>query len=137
MYEGLGYDVVSCANLTHSASCRIPYRFTKTTAMERLLLRMLDPKCYPQMIRTFFKEDPFKTLCSERERETKLQLQIVLVALDPCTIKEGNITRAWDKNKKYNHSSYTPIARNLLKSDDLGKLPSRYRDKMELNNPIS
>ena len=121
LYEGLGYDVVSCANLTHSASCRIPYRFTKTTAMERLLLRMLDPKCYPQMIRTFFKEDPFKTLCSERERETKLQLQIVLVALEPCTIKEGNITRAWDKNKKYNHSSYTPIARNLLKSDDLGK----------------
>jgi len=117
IYEGLGYDVVSCANLGHSASTRNPYRFTKTTAIERLVMRMLDPACYSHMIRTFFKEDPFRGTVTEMERQAQLHLQIVLVALEPCTIKDSSVNRTWDKSRKQFAS---PIKRSLMESDDFG-----------------
>ena len=103
LYEGLGYDVVSCANLSHSISTRNPYRFTKTTAIERLMYRMVEGKfCHDAMVNTFFKENPF----SDRgESSCPNAMRASLVALEPCRqrgtmhTKGKAMTRYWCRQR--------------------------------------
>ena len=109
LYEGLGYDVVSCANLSHSISTRNPYRFTKTTAIERLMYRMVEGKfSHDAMVNTFFKENPF----SDRgESSCPNAMRASLVALEPYRqqgvmhAKDKAMKRYWCRQRVHAHSS--------------------------------
>ena len=104
LYEAFGYDVVSCATLLHSTSSRLPYRFTRNTAMERLCFRLMEKN---SACVSLFRFNPF-----QREGVSPNRTRIVLYALEPCSMDErsagaveGGVPRYWHRRYVHAHSS--------------------------------